>query len=315
MSFELKGKKIWVAGHLGMVGSAISRRLQTENVTLITATRAQLDLTDQSAVAAFLDRERPEIIVDAAAKVGGIIANSTYPADFMMQNLSIINNIMRAARNLQVPRLLFLGSSCIYPRLAPQPLSESALLTGPLEPTNEAYAIAKITGIKTVEAVRKQDKLSWIAMMPTNLYGPGDNYHPENSHVLPALIRRAHEAKIANAQELVIWGSGNPRREFLHVDDLADAAVFVLKNYDNDQFINAGYGTDMTIRELAEMVCRVVGYPGQLVFDTSKPDGMPQKLLDSSRLLALGWQPQIKLEKGIHHAYLWFQENIESVRR
>ena len=304
-----KQSRIFVAGHRGLAGSAICRCLLRYGYTnLITRTRSELDLTNQSAVDAFFAAEKPEFVFLAAAKVGGILANSTYPADFLRSNLTIQNNVIEAAYRNGVKKLEFLGSSCIYPRLAPQPIKEEYLLTGPLEPTNEWYAIAKIAGIKLAQAYRRQYGFRAISLMPTNLYGPGDNFDLESSHVLPALMRKAHEARLKHSPEMVVWGSGPPRREFLHVDDMADAAVFLMLKYDSADIINVGVGEDISIRELAELVCRVVGYEGRLVFDASKPDGTPRKLLDVSRLQNLGWRPRINLEEGIAHAYRWFLE-------
>ena len=296
--------RIFIAGHRGMAGSAIVRRLQCGGYeNLITATRDSLDLTDSLAVRDWFAAYRPEVVVLAAAKVGGILANNTFPADFLLDNLKIQNNIIEHAWRCGSRRLLFLGSSCIYPKFAPQPIREDSLLTGALEPTNEWYAIAKITGIKLCHALRRQHGFDAISLMPTNLYGPGDNYHPTNSHVLPALIRRFQEAKESGAPLVTCWGSGAPRREFLHVDDLADAAVFALESWrpdpDDCQFVNVGTGTDVTIRELAEMVAESVGYEGRIEWDASKPDGTPRKLLDVGRLAALGWKAQIPLADGL----------------
>lgn len=299
--------RIYVAGHRGLAGSAICRRLQTEGFSsLILRTRAQLDLCDQRAVDAFFASEKPEYVFVAAAKVGGILANRTYPVEFLRDNLSIEINLIDSAYRHGCKKLQFLGSSCIYPKLAPQPIREEYLLTGALEPSNEWYAIAKIAGIKLAQAYRQQYGFHAICLMPTNLYGPGDNFDLKSSHVLPALIRKAHEAKINNSPELVVWGSGTPRREFLHVDDLADACVFLMQNYDEAEIINVGVGEDVTIREVAELICRVTGYEGRLVFDASKPDGTPRKVLDMSRLHALGWRARISLEDGIRQTYQWF---------
>ncbi|HTS47407.1 MAG TPA: GDP-L-fucose synthase [Bryobacteraceae bacterium] len=302
-----KSSRIYVAGHRGLVGSAICRRLQSGGYTrLIIRDRADLDLTNQAAVEAFFRAEKPEYVFLAAAKVGGILANSTYPADFLRDNLAIELNVIDAAYRAGVKKLEFLGSSCIYPRLAPQPMREEALLSGPLEPTNEWYAIAKIAGIKLAQAYWRQYGFRAISLMPTNLYGPGDNFDFESSHVLPALIRKAHQARIEQAPEMVVWGSGAARREFLFVDDLADAAVFLMLHYDEPEIINVGAGTDVTIRELAELVQRVIGYQGRLAFDASKPDGPPRKLLDGSRLQAMGWHASTGLEQGIAETYDWF---------
>jgi GDP-L-fucose synthase len=310
-----KNDRIYVAGHRGLAGSAIWRRLEAEGYTdLVGATSAELDLRDRDAVFAFLREQRPDVVIDAAARVGGIQANNTYPADFLSDNLQIQVNLMDAANDADVERLLFLGSSCIYPKFAEQPIKESSLLTGALEPTNDAYAIAKIAGIMQVQASRRQFDRRWISAMPTNLYGPGDNFHPANSHVLPALMRRIHEAKVAGEPQVVIWGSGTPRREFLHVDDLASASVFLLENYDSPDTINVGVGEDLSIRELAELLADVIGYQGELVQDTSKPDGTPRKVLDVSRLKGLGWEPRIGLREGIAETYAWFLEHSSELR-
>ena len=302
--------KIFVAGHRGLVGSAIVRRLQADGANnLLLRTRQELDLTDQAAVAAFFARERPEYVFLAAAKVGGIQANNTRPAEFLYENLAIQTNVIHSAWRNGVRKLCFLGSSCIYPKLAPQPLKEEYLLTGPLEPTNEWYAIAKIAGIKQCQAYRRQYGFDAISLMPTNLYGPGDNFDLQNSHVLPALIRKFHEAKAANASEVVIWGTGTPLREFLHVDDMADAAVFLMRNYSEEQFVNVGSGEDLSIRDLAGLVADVVGYSGRIVNDASKPDGTPRKLMDVSRLRAMGWAPRIGLREGIEGVYRWYLEH------
>lgn len=296
--------RIYVAGHRGLVGSAIWRELQRRGFTnLIGRTHAELDLCDARAVTRFYEAERPEYVFVAAAKVGGILANDKFPAQFLFENLQIQNHLIHGAYVAGVKKLLFLGSSCIYPKFAPQPIKEESLLTGPLEPTNQWYAVAKIAGIKMCQAYRRQYGCDFICVMPTNLYGPNDNYDLQNSHVLPALIRRFHEAKVAGAPSVTCWGSGSPRREFLYVDDLARACVFLMENYSDEQFINAGYGSDVTIRELAELVKHIVGFSGQIEWDTSKPDGTPRKLMDSSRLFALGWRPQVDLETGIRLAY------------
>ena len=298
---------VYVAGHRGLVGAALVRELERRGVgNLVLRTHAELDLRNQAAVEAFFAEVRPSQVYLAAAKVGGIRANDTYPADFLRDNLQIQTNVIDAAWRHGVQKLCFLGSSCIYPRLAPQPINEDALLTGPLEPTNEWYAIAKIAGIKLCQAYRRQYGFNAISLMPTNLYGPGDNFDLENSHVLPALIRRFHEAKLRGDPEVTVWGTGTPRREFLHVDDLASAVVHLMATYESEQLINIGCGEDVTIRELAELVARVVGFKGRLVFDTTKPDGTPRKLLDVSRLAALGWKPRIGLEEGIRATYEWF---------
>jgi GDP-L-fucose synthase len=296
--------RIFVAGHRGLVGSAIWRELQQRGFTrLIGRTHAELDLLDGAAVRAFYSQEKPEYVIDAAAKVGGILANDRHPAEFLFQNLQIQNNLIHGAYQAGVRRLLFLGSSCIYPRLAPQPLKEEYLLTGPLEPTNEWYAVAKIAGIKMCQAYRRQYGCDFISAMPTNMYGPNDNYDLQSSHVLPALIRKFHEAKAANASAVTCWGTGSPLREFLYSDDLARACVFLLENYSEEQFINVGSGSEVTVRELTETIKRVVGFAGQIVWDKAKPDGTPRKLMDSSRLFALGWRPQVGLEAGIRLAY------------
>lgn len=306
---------IYVAGHRGLVGAAIVRQLQQAGFkNLLLRTHHELDLTQQAAVNDFFQKARPEYVFLAAAKVGGIHANDTYPADFIRDNLQIQTNIIDAAYRTGVKKLLFLGSSCIYPKFTPQPMSENTLLTGPLEPTNQWYAIAKIAGIKMCQAYRKQYGFNAIAVMPTNLYGIGDNFNLENAHVLPALIRKFHEAKTQSLSAVTVWGTGTPRREFLYVADLANAALFLMENYNSDEIINVGWGEDVSIRELAEIIKDVVGYRGQLVFDTSKPDGMPQKLLDISRLRQLGWNAQISLREGIESTYRWFLENYGQVR-
>ncbi len=306
----MASERIYVAGHVGLVGGAIVRRLAAGGVTsLITRTRAELDLTDQAAVRAFFEAERPEQVYLAAAKVGGILANSTYPADFIRENLQVQTNVIDSAYRAGVKKLLFLGSSCIYPKLAPQPLKEEYLLTGPLEPTNEAYAVAKIAGIVMAQSYRRQYGCDVVSLMPTNLYGPGDNFDLETSHVLPALIRKFHEAARADEPSVSVWGTGTPRREFLHVDDLADAAVFLMERYSSDEIVNVGAGEDVSIGELAALVADVVGYAGEIVYDTSKPDGTPRKLLDVSRLFALGWRPRIGLREGIESTYRWYVEH------
>jgi GDP-L-fucose synthase len=322
--YPLKGKRIWVAGHRGMVGSAVVRRLATEDCEVLTVGRDELDLRRQAEVEAWMDQTRPDAVILAAAKVGGILANDTYPADFLYENLMIEANIIHAAHRADVEKLLFLGSSCIYPKEAPQPIVESALLTGPLEPTNEWYAIAKIAGIKLCESYNRQYGRDYRSVMPTNLYGPHDNFHPDNSHVIPALLRRFHEAVQRGDDEVVIWGSGTPMREFLHVDDMAAASVHVM-NLDTDTYcahtqpmlshINVGTGVDCTIRELAETVARVTGFGGRLVFDASKPDGTPRKLMDVSRLAAMGWRARISLADGLRDAYGWFLAHANEARR
>ena len=303
MAYSLQGKKVWVAGHRGMVGGAVARRLASEDCELILAGRDVVDLTDQLGVNSWMASAKPDCIVLAAAKVGGIHANNTAPVDFLQNNLVIQNNILTAAHANDVDRLLFLGSSCIYPKFAEQPIREDTLLTGALEPTNEWYAIAKIAGIKLCQAYRKQHGRDWISAMPTNLYGPGDNYDLETSHVLPALLRKFHEAKESGASQVTLWGSGTPLREFLHCDDLADALVYVLKYYSENEHINVGSGPEVTIRELAETIARVVGYEAELVFDSSKPDGTPRKLMDSARLHRLGWSNARPLKEGISQTY------------
>lgn len=302
-----KNSKIYIAGHRGLVGSAIVRVLQKAGYeNLLFKTHAELDLTNQQAVADFFAKENPEFVFLAAAKVGGIMANDTYPADFIYDNLAIQNNVIHSAYQNGVKKLLFLGSSCIYPKLAPQPLTEEYVLTGPLESTNEAYAIAKIAGLKLCQFFNQQYGTNYIAVMPTNLYGPNDNFDLETSHVLPALLRKFHEAKINNASTVAVWGSGSPRREFLHVDDLADACVFLMNSYDGTDCINIGTGTDVTIKELAELVKNITGYTGEINWDTKKPDGTPRKLLDVSRIHGLGWYHQTELANGIKETYQWY---------
>ena len=307
--YDLKGKRIYVAGHKGMVGSALVRRLQREDCEILTADRAHVDLMDGDQVRAFIRGVRPHAVFIAAAKVGGILANDTYPADFLYDNLMIEANLIHEAFKAKVEKLVFLGSSCIYPKLAPQPIEESALLTGPLEPTNEWYAIAKIAGIKLAQAYRRQHGCDFVSAMPTNLYGPGDNYDLKTSHVIPALIRKAHEAKLAGADSFTIWGTGTPKREFLHADDCADALVHILKNYSEDEHINVGCGEDLTISELARIIAEVVGFEGDIVHDISKPDGTPRKLMSSQKLQALGWKPAIELKEGLRSAYKAFLES------
>jgi GDP-L-fucose synthase len=308
----MKPSRIFVAGHRGMVGAALMRRLARENVEIVTATRAEVDLRDAGAVRNFLEKQKPDAIVLAAAKVGGILANDTYPAEFLRDNLVIEANVIHEAHRAGINRLVFLGSSCIYPKFAPQPISEDALLTGPLEPTNEWYAIAKIAGIKLCQAYRRQYGRHYISVMPCNLYGPFDNFDLATSHVLPALMRKFHEAKLAGRDEVVVWGTGTPLREFLHVDDLADGTIFLLDTYDGAEPVNCGAGFDLSIRELAEKIGGIVGFNGNLVFDTSKPDGTPRKLIDSSRINGLGWRPRIGLDEGISSTYRWFLETHAS---
>jgi GDP-L-fucose synthase len=306
--FDLRGKRIYVAGHKGMMGSAIVRQLANEGSEILVADRRTLDLTNQQATEDWLVRMRPDAIFLAAGLVGGIYANNTYPADFIANNLAIALNVIRGAHMVGVKKLLALGSSCIYPKLAPQPMTEDALLTGPLEPTNEWYAIAKIAAIKLCEAYRKQHGCDFVSVMPTNLYGPNDNYHPENSHVPAALIRRFHEAKSANAPTVTVWGSGTPRREFVYADDAADACIFVMKHYSGLGFLNIGTGEDVTIRQFAELVADVVGYKGKIVYDSSRPDGTPRKLLDVSKIRKLGWISKTRLRDGLARAYADFLE-------
>jgi GDP-L-fucose synthase len=301
--FELKGKTVFVAGHRGMVGSALVRRLARENVELLTAGRSEVDLRDQAAVSNWFANKRPQVVFLAAAKVGGILANNTLRAEFIYDNLIMATNVIHAAHINGVEKLMFLGSSCIYPKLAPQPLREDSMLTGPLEPTNEPYAIAKIAGIKMVEAYRSQYSSDFINVMPTNLYGPGDNYHREYSHVVAALIRRFHEAKLSGKSNVVVWGTGTPRREFLFVDDMADACIHLMKSYSGDELVNIGTGEDITIAEFARVVAASVGYSGEISFDPSRPDGTPRKLLDVSRLARLGWRARTLLEDGIRLTY------------
>lgn len=309
MHFDLSGKRVFVAGHRGMVGSAIVRQLEQSDCEVLTATRAELDLIDQAATRQWIAEHRPDAIVVAAAKVGGILANDTYPADFLFDNLAIAANVIEAAHRADVNRLLFLGSSCIYPKLAEQPIVEEALLTGSLEPTNEWYAVAKIAGIKLCQAYRRQHGRDYISAMPTNLYGPDDNFDLNSSHVLPALIRKAHEAKLAGASDITIWGTGTPRREFLHADDCAHACVYLLQRYSDAVHVNVGSGEDITIYDLAQMVCDTVGFAGQIVRDESKPDGTPRKLMSADKLRAMGWSPSITLADGIASTYDWFLRN------
>ena len=306
-----KSEKIFVAGHRGMVGSALIRGLETAGFSkLLKRDRNELDLGDSEAVTKFFRNEKPEVVIFAAAKVGGIKANNEQPVEFLLENLRLQNNVIAAAHESGVRKLLFLGSSCIYPKLAPQPIPESALLSGPLEPTNEAYAIAKIAGVKLCQAFSREYGANFISAMPTNLYGPNDNFDLETSHVLAALLRKAYEAKKSSARELVVWGTGKPRREFLHVDDCASACLFLLEKYDSPEIINVGCGEDISIHELAELICEVVGFDGELSWDKTKPDGTPRKLLDLSKLRGLGWTPTIPLRDGIARTYEWFLKNV-----
>ncbi|WP_298425056.1 GDP-L-fucose synthase [Rhodoblastus sp.] len=312
-SKTIADQRIWVAGHRGMVGSAIVRRLERAGADLLTAARAELDLADQSAVRAWLAEKRPDIVILAAARVGGILANDSFPADFLYENLVMETNVIEGAHRVGVDRLVFLGSSCIYPKFAPQPIEEAALLTGPLEPTNEWYAIAKIAGVKLCQAYRRQFGRRYISVMPCNLYGPNDNFDPASSHVLPALIRRLHEARASGAESVTIWGTGAPRREFLHVDDLARGIVLCMESYDGEAPINCGAGRDISIADLARLVARIVGFQGSLAFDPGKPDGAPRKLMDSSGIAALGFRPEISLEDGVADAYRWFLDQRAKV--
>ena len=313
--YSLEGKRVWVAGHRGMVGAALMRRLVSENIgELLTVTRQELDLRNGPAVSAWLQEKKPQAVFVPAAKVGGIYANDTYPAEFLYDNLMIASNIIHGAHEVDVEKLLFLGSSCIYPKFAEQPIQESALLTGPLEPTNAWYAVAKIAGIKLCQAYRKQYGRNFISAMPTNLYGPHDNYHPDNSHVIPALIRKAHEAKIAGQSGMEIWGTGKAMREFLYVDDCADALVFLMKTYDGAGHINVGSGVDLSIADLATQVMETVGLSGELRYDLSKPDGTPRKLMAANKLQSMGWRPSTRLEEGLALSYDWFCKNPVPVR-
>ena len=313
-AYELRGKRVFVAGHRGMVGSALVRRLAAEDCEILTVPRQVVDLRDQGAVDEWFARHRPQAVFMAAATVGGIYANDTRPGDFLYDNLAIATNVVGAAQRHAVEKLMFFGSTCIYPRLAPQPMREDALLTGPLEPTNEWYAVAKIAGLKLCEAYRRQHGCDFVSVMPTNLYGPGDNFDPLASHVLPALLRRISEAARAERPAVEIWGSGQPRREFLHVDDLADASIFLMRNWSADQHINIGYGSDISIAELAELIGRIVGFKGEFVFDRTKPDGAPRKLVDVTKLTALGWRPRIELEAGVRDTYRWYVKNRDTAR-
>jgi len=315
MDYRLEGKRVWVAGHLGLVGAAITRRLASERCELIAVGRDRLDLRHPQAVEAWMAETLPQAVFVAAAKVGGIHANSTFPADFLYDNLMIESSIIHAAHKTGVEKLLFLGSSCIYPREAHQPIVEEALLTGPPEPTNEWYAIAKIAGIKLCQAYRRQHGCDFISAMPTNLYGPGDNFHPEHSHVPAALLRRFYEAKREGRPQVTVWGTGRPRREFLHVDDLADACVFLMRHYSDEPHLNVGTGSDLPIREFAELIAQTVGYEGELTYDINRPDGMPRKVLDVSRLRKLGWSASIPLEDGLKQYYTWFLDHIDTIRQ
>ena len=308
--FSLDGKRIWVAGHTGMVGSAIIQKLRNSTCEIVTVSRSELDLTRQSDVEAWLAESKLDAIFLAAARVGGILANDSYPVEFLVDNIQIQTNIFAAAHLAGVNRLLFLGSSCIYPRLSAQPMKEDALLTGPLEPTNQWYAIAKIAGVMTAQAYRREHHRDYISCMPTNLYGPGDSFDLEESHVLSALMVKAHQAKQSNADSFEVWGTGKPKREFLFVDDLADAVVFLLERYSADETINVGYGSDITIGELAQTVARVIGFAGGITYDQGKPDGMPRKLLDSSKINSLGWQAETSLEDGIAKTYAWYLDRV-----
>jgi GDP-L-fucose synthase len=309
LPYDLAGKTVWVAGHRGMVGSAVARRLASEPCTVVDTGEVRVDFRRQAEVEAWVGEARPDVVVLAAAKVGGILANDTYPAEFLYDNLVIETNIIEASRSTGVEKLILLGSSCIYPRLAPQPMSEDALLTGALEPTNQWYAVAKIAGIKLCQAYRRQYGCDFISCMPTNLYGPGDNFDLKTSHVIPALMRRIDEAKRTGAPTVEIWGTGEPRREFLHVDDLADAVVFLLESYSDEEHVNVGTGIDVTIAELARLIADVVGYTGEFAFDTSRPDGTPRKLLDVSRLTALGWRARTGLRDGLAETHAWFRRH------
>ena len=313
--YSLKDKRVWIAGHRGMVGAALIRRLEREGCQVLTATRQDADLTRQSDVEQWMEQAKPQAIFLPAAKVGGILANDTYPADFIYDNLMIEANVIHSAHKTGVEKLLFLGSSCIYPKMAPQPITEEALLTGPLEPTNEWYAIAKITGIKMCQAYRRQHGSDFISAMPTNLYGPGDNFDLESSHVIPALMRKAHEAMKQNDNEMEIWGTGSPRREFLHVDDAADALVFLMTHYSSESHVNVGSGTDLTIFDLAKTIADVVNFKGEIKKDTSKPDGTPRKLMAADRLRGMGWKPEIELRDGLLQTYEWFLKQLKEERQ
>jgi GDP-L-fucose synthase len=309
-AYSLQGKRVWVAGHRGMVGSAIVRRLAVERCEVLTVNRAEVDLKDQAAVRGWVAKVKPDAVFVAAAKVGGILANNSYPADFLYDNLMIEANVIEASFRAGVEKLCFLGSSCIYPKFAAQPIVESALLTGELEPTNDAYAIAKIAGIKLCQAYRKQHGADYISAMPTNLYGPGDNFDLNSSHVMPALIRKAHEAKVSGAKSITVWGTGKPLREFLHVDDCADACVHLMQVYSDAEHVNVGSGEDLSILELTKLVCEVVGFKGEIVHDLSKPDGTPRKLMSAEKIRGLGWKPNISLQGGLRTTYAWFLSHV-----
>ncbi len=310
--YNISGKRIWVAGHKGMVGSAVLRQLENNDCHVITADRQELDLLDKQSVKNFINAKRPQVTILCAAKVGGIHANNSYPVDFLRNNMEIQNNVITACADYGTERLVFLGSSCIYPKFAPQPILETALLTGSLEPTNEWYAIAKIAGIKLCQAYRKQYGKSFISVMPTNLYGPNDNFDLQTSHVLPALLHKIHRAKIEQSSHIQLWGTGEPKREFMHVDDLASAIVFLCEQYDEDEVINVGVGEDVSIANLAHTIAQIVGWKGDLIYDTDKPDGTPRKLMDSTRLQALGWKHSISLHEGIKQTYEWFKNNHQN---
>jgi GDP-L-fucose synthase len=312
--FRLENKRVWVAGHRGMVGSALVRRLEHENCEIITSDRSRVDLRDQSQVKAWITETKPQVVFLAAAKVGGILANDTYPADFLYDNLMIQANVITAAFRASVEKLIFLGSSCVYPKFAPQPIPEDALLSGQLEATNQWYAVAKIAGIKLCQAYRRQYRVDFISAMPTNLYGPGDNFNLYSSHVLPALICKAHEAKVTGAGSFNIWGTGSPRREFLHVDDCADAIVFLTKMYSAESQVNVGCGQDISVSDLARFVADIVGFDGKIVCDVTMPDGTPNKLMNSDMIFKMGWQPKITLPNGIRSTYRWFLDNCEEAR-
>ncbi len=314
MSFQLKNKTVWVAGHKGMVGGALTRRLEQENCTILTCDRSEVDLTRQDQVEAWMKEHQPNAVFVAAAKVGGIHANNTYPAQFIYQNLMIECNIIHAAHRNGVEKLMFLGSSCIYPKMCPQPMNEESLMTGPLEPTNEWYAVAKIAGIKLCQAYRKEYGDDFISVMPTNLYGSGDNFHPDNAHVPAALLQRFHNAQENGDESVVVWGTGSPKREFLYVDDMADACIYVMENYSDHEHVNIGTGEDISIKDFAQKIKDTVGFEGALVFDTSKPDGTPRKLMDVSKLTSMGWTAKTSLDDGLKNYYDWFQNNIEQLR-